>query len=232
MSRDLTGLMPVVSWHAPDRICGHCGRALPADLRHFYKNRLNRRGVDASACRPCKRRLVRERRLQRNSDPELRAMDAAYHREYKRHRLQTDDGRRRSREATRQWRQRLKADPERYAQYLADRRIWYRLRAERLTGRLEGAYRMRTAIGAYKANTGKANTVPVAVVEDWVVGTFADFENLRDALPQEALNDGALMRRLHVVEHGEQENISVAVVDRIGVLLGDTDLVNRLDPMA
>jgi hypothetical protein len=100
------------------------------------------------------------------------------------------------------WREELKNDPERYAAFLENQRMTYRLRIERRTGRLPAPARSPLTVP----------TVPLGPFRDWLLAYQVDTGlDSAVALAEEL---GIQERRVRYVLAEEAENVSLDVVDR------------------
>jgi hypothetical protein len=225
--------------------CPKCGDTKP--LSAFYA-RKDRHGqmVQAGYCKECKREAGREwaRRPENRertlaqararyeaskADPELVSRRRARDRERQRRYRAADPER--YRDNNRRWRERMLADPERKTRLLAGRRIYARVARERITGKLEGAWRSETTAEPYRqvAHGKGSELVPAAPIVGYLRRTFPGWKPGEIATHTHNAVSGRLIYRLLVEGSG---NVELDAVDRLVTHgLGRPDLLLALYPI-
>lgn len=187
------------------RVCCECRQT--KDLEHdFYKARRIAMGTPKDwnyQCKKCKtaqlQELTRRQRADPQRGPELRAMYARLRREW---RARNPDKERANRD--RYW-ARLRKDPERYTRALENRRIEYRLRAER-----EG--RSVRALSTAKMGREHLPKLPAKPLSELLDVLVTQYDGDTEALGR-ALNFSS--RNLRAWRTGEREEVQFDVADRI-----------------
>ena len=211
--------------------CPQCGEEKPLTNEHWSPRKRDIETGEilrwAGWCRICHSAKMRERR--QNWTEEQKEQRRAYIREQ--YRLDMKDPAKRAarnaqererrkkagrrelvQAAQRRWYERLRADPERWADYLEGRRISYRLLQERKTGQLEGQRRVRK--GTHKpwvaAGRGSAKNVePLAI---WLETVLKQDHRDLDELAQIFDVDERVLYR---IRHREQPNTTLALADHL-----------------
>jgi hypothetical protein len=125
----------------------------------------------------------------------------------------------RQRQATRAWRARVQADPQRRLAYNADQRMNYRLRAERFVAgaRIDGGYKA--------PGSACDRTLDAAELVDWLERAFAGWEH------------SAIARACRIHERvvwqlltAREPLVSLHVADSVLTGYGRPDLLNALYP--
>lgn len=225
-----------------ERRCPQCDETKPLDIEHFTpRKRCNETGeiLEYSYwCRPCSRRKAAERRAKRT--PEQIEADRRYHRSVYEMEQRNEETVRRRRERQRAYRSsprgravanawareaywRMKADPERHAAYLEDKRIKYHLK--RLEANGDQRFRKSSAVNGYR---GGADVVPIGRVAELV----AELDRWIKALGSDeiAARTGVSDRVLRRYVNGENDYIEFESIDRITLAFGiPLDTVVDLD---
>lgn len=210
------------------RRCSECRVWLPLDTDHFGARVAP---VQFQArCRDCARTKVRERWA--NLPAEARRREIVRKREAA---ATNAEGMRRQRETKRRasakarrnnpdrirqtrirWWAKLKADPQRYAEYLENRRIYRRLLRERRDGvDLAAIARQKGATNAYRADGG--HRVPADPFRVWLEAIAAesapDAYSVADGLDELAAKIGVDPRRLWGYRRGEYPSVNTRVIE-------------------
>lgn len=199
---------PRTTFRDPDtgrwtRVCCDCKETKDLEL-DFYKARRDPtgRGSDWNyQCKPCKVVQLRELNKRRRDDPdrgpELRAMYARLAREWRARYPE------RALANRKRYVERLRKDPQRYTRSLENRRIEYRLRAER-----EGRTVRNAKAAMIKENVPELPAKPLA---EFLLEMAAS----RDSIDQLAEELGFTPRSLFAWKTGERQRVRLDLADQI-----------------
>lgn len=222
------------------KTCPKCGVTKP-ESEFYARKRPNGTLRYGGYCKVCKRDIQRvwarlpenrakaaarkRARYQReNQDPEAVARRRKRDREAKRRWRAANPGR--AAANTRRWRDGLQSDPERYATHLSQRRIDKRIRAERVTGKIEGGWIEADAMDAHRPPSLK-DAIPAEPFVAWIRDEFHGAEPSTIAIALHIPD-----RRVRALLNGELDRVTLDFVDRAFTRgLGRPDLLNMVYPI-
>lgn len=189
-------------------------RWLPWDQEHFYVARRDSNGSVLRlswCCKACDshRQSLRDHIMRANPEtaPAWKEMRNAQQRKWRR--LHREKCRRYERE----WKERLRADPERYVAYLADQRITYKIRREAKGLPMRGG--QKSATGAWRAaarNSVKTPQLPVEPLAFWLESLLAEDHRERAEIAEVMQ---VCERILWRVQRHEYPHVTTAVADAL-----------------